>query len=143
MNNRNLIRGIFLMAVSLVFGLGSFRYSIGALGHAGPGLFPLLVSSVLFIMGLATAVRAFFVDPIRIPMQFRSVTIVLVSLIGYAFISTYAGMLVGTVFMTFCSGFGGVFSWKRSTIISVGLILIALALQYGLGLNMPLMPPQF
>ena len=131
------------MAIALIFGVAALRYPIGSFNRAGPGLFPLMVSSILFVMGLATAVRSFFVDRVPLPMQFRSVTIVLVSLIGYALISTYAGMLVGTVFMTFCSGLGGVFSWKRSAIISVGLILIALALQYGLGLNMPLMPPQF
>ncbi len=44
MNDRNLVRGVFLLAIALAFGLGSLRYQIGSLSRPGPGLFPLLVS---------------------------------------------------------------------------------------------------
>ena len=39
MNDRNLARGLFLLAFSLVFGLQSMRYPIGDFSRAGPGLF--------------------------------------------------------------------------------------------------------
>ena len=145
MNNRNLLRAIFLMTIALIFGVGAFRYyPIGSFSNAGAGLFPLMVSVMLFIIGAAMAVRSFFVDGERMPLQLRNIVIIVASLCGFALISTYAGMLVGTVFMTFCSSLASaVYSWKRCTAVSVGLVLIALALQYGLGLNMPLMPPQF
>jgi hypothetical protein len=140
MNNRNLLRGIFLSAVALAFGLGALRYPLGVLGRAGPGLFPLMVSIILLLIGITTIVRALLVERVPMPMYYRSIVIVLISLGGFALISTYAGMLVGTVFMTFCSGLAGTFSWLRSAIIAAALVAIALALQYGLGLNMPLMP---
>ena len=144
LNNRNLLRGVFLMVVALIFGVGAQHYPLGSLSRAGPGMFPTIVSGVLFLIGLTIAARAFFNQPERMALQFRSIVIILVSLAGFAFISTYAGMLVATVFMTFCSAIAGVsYSWVRSAIISVCLIAIALVLQYGLGLNMPLMPPKF
>lgn len=58
MNDRNLVRGVFLLAIALAFGLGSLRYQIGSLSRPGPGLFPLLVSSLLLLVALATIVRS-------------------------------------------------------------------------------------
>ena len=44
MINRNLVRGIFLMGLALVFGLPAIGYSLGTFSRAGPGLFPFMVS---------------------------------------------------------------------------------------------------
>ena len=35
MNDRNLVRGLFLMAIALVFGLASLRYPMGGFSRAG------------------------------------------------------------------------------------------------------------
>ena len=56
MNDRNLVRGLFLMAISLAFGLVSLRYPMGDFSRAGPGLFPLTVSCLLFMIGVITVV---------------------------------------------------------------------------------------
>ncbi len=62
-NNRNFIRGLVLMAIALLFGLVSQQnYSIGQFSRSGPGLFPLMVSSILFLIGLITVVRSRFVE---------------------------------------------------------------------------------
>ena len=58
MNDRNLARGLFLIVISLAFGLQALRYPIGQFGRAGAGLFPLMVSSLLFLIGLITVVRS-------------------------------------------------------------------------------------
>ncbi|MBC7706158.1 MAG: tripartite tricarboxylate transporter TctB family protein, partial [Rhodoferax sp.] len=58
MKNLNFVSGLFLMAIALIFGLVSFKYKIGEFSRAGPGLFPLLVSSLVFLIGLATLVRS-------------------------------------------------------------------------------------
>src|ERR1035437_9163647 len=54
MNNLNFVRGLVLMAIALMFGLGSLNYTIGHFNRAGPGLFPLMVSCLLFLLGLIT-----------------------------------------------------------------------------------------
>jgi hypothetical protein len=66
MNDRNLVRGLFLMAISLAFGLTSLRCPIGQFSRAGPGLFPLLVSCLLFLIGLITVVRSRFVERVHL-----------------------------------------------------------------------------
>src|SRR3974390_1442623 len=50
MKDRNLLRGIVLIAIALAFGLGALRYPTGTLARAGPGLFPLMVASLLLLV---------------------------------------------------------------------------------------------
>jgi hypothetical protein len=139
MNNQNLLRGVFLVAISIVFGVWSLRYQIGAFSHAGPGLFPLLVSGVLLLIGIATVVRARFVAPIPMAFNVRNVAIVLASLCGFAFISEHANMILGILFLVFCSTYAGTsYSWVRNVKISAVLIAIAFAMSKLLGVNLPL-----
>lgn len=140
MNDRNLLRGLFLVAISLAFGLTSLRYPIGDFSRAGPGLFPLMVSSLLAIVGLATVIRSRMVE--RLPMNFnlKNIAIIMVSLCGFSLISTHLNMLAGITFMVFCAASAGTaaYSVVRNIKISVGLILVALAFQKLLGFNLPL-----
>ncbi|HEX4233697.1 MAG TPA: tripartite tricarboxylate transporter TctB family protein [Caldimonas sp.] len=139
MNNQHLARGLFLVAISLVFGLWSLNYQIGAFSHAGPGLFPLLVSGVLLLIGIATLVRARFVAPVPLTFNLKNVATVIVSLCGFAVISEHVNMIVGIVFMVFCSTYAGTsYSWLRNVKIAAGLIAIAFAMSRLLGVNLPL-----
>ena len=58
MNNESLIKGLFLIAFSLLFGVQSFNYSMGRLGNVGPGLFPAIVSGILLMIGASIVVRS-------------------------------------------------------------------------------------
>ena len=137
--NRNLVRGLFLVAISLAFGLQALRYPIGDFSRAGPGLFPAMVSGILLVIGGATLVRSFFVERVRLSINFRNIAIILGSLCGLALISTYVNMIAGIVFMVFFSTLAGSsYSWVRNVKISLGLVAMALALQKLLGLNLPL-----
>jgi hypothetical protein len=139
MNNRNLTRGLFLIAISLAFGLQSLRYPIGDFSRAGPGLFPALVSSILLVIGVATVIRSFFVERVHLDLNFKNIGIIIVSLCGLAVISMYVNMIAGIVFMVFCSTLAGTsYSWVRNVKISAGLVTMALVLQKFLGLNLPL-----
>lgn len=139
MIDRNLARGLFLIAISLAFGLQSLRYPIGDFSRAGAGLFPALVSSLLFLVGLATVIRSRFVERVHLDLNFKNIAIILGSLCGFAVISMYVNMIAGIVFMVFCSTLAGTsFSWWRNVKIAAGLVTMALVLQKLLGLNLPL-----
>jgi Tripartite tricarboxylate transporter TctB family len=138
MNDRNLLKGLFLMAVALIFGLGSLRYDVGRMARAGPGFFPLMVSSILGVLGLSMVVRSRFMD--RVPMYFnlRNLLIIMASLIGFALLS-HVNMISGIVFLVFCSTLAGRdYSIKRNAMIAAVLIGIAFIFQKGLGLQLPL-----
>ena len=139
MNDRNLVRGLFLIVIALAFGLGSLRYPIGQFSHAGPGLFPLLVSCLLFLVGLITAVRSRFVERVHLSFNMKNIAIILSSLCGFVVISEHLNMILGIVFMVFCASFAGTsYSVVRNLKISAGLVLVAFAFQKLLGLNLPL-----
>ena len=127
------------MAVSLAFGLASLRYPTGEFSRAGPGLFPLLVSCVLFLIGLITAVRSRFVERVHLNFSMKNIALILLSLCGFAVISEHLNMIVGIVFLVFCASFAGTsYSVVRNLKISAGLIAVAFAFQKLLGLNLPL-----
>ena len=140
MNDQNLVRGLFLVAIALIFGLASLRYPVGQFSRAGPGLFPLLVSSLLFLIGLASIVRSRFVE--RVPLSFnpRNIALILASLSGFAVVSEKLGMMAGIPFMVFCASFAGTspYSVMRNLKISAGLVAVAFAFEKLLGFNLPL-----
>ena len=140
MNDQNFVRGLFLIAISLAFGLGALRYPIGHFSRAGPGLFPLAVSGLLFLIGLFTMLRSRFVERVPLDFKMKNIGIILASLCGFALISEHLNMIAGIVFMVFCASFAGTASYsvKRNFAISGGLIVVALAFQKLLGFNLPL-----
>jgi hypothetical protein len=141
MNDRNLVRGLFLIAISLAFGLQSLRYPLGDFSRAGPGLFPLMVSSLLLLIGLITVVRSRLVERVHLEFNLKNIAIILSSLCLFAVVSEQLhNMIAGIVFMVFCAGFAGSASYSvvRNLKVSAGLIAVAFAFQKLLGFNLPL-----
>lgn len=139
MNSRNFVRGVVIMAIALLFGGVALSYSVGNLARSGPGLFPLMVSSFLFVIGLITAARSFFVERLPVDYGVKNIVLILLSLVGFAVISEYINMILGIVFLVFCSTFAGTsYSVVRNIKISIGLVLVAFAFKNFLGLNLPL-----
>jgi hypothetical protein len=140
MKDQNLVRGLFLMAISLAFGLEALRYPIGDFSRAGPGLFPLMVSSLLLLIGVIIVVRSRFVAHEPLSFNVKNIGIILLSLCGFALVSQFVNMIAGIVFMVFCASMAGSakYSVMRNVQISAGLIAVALAFQKLLGFNLPL-----
>ncbi len=139
MNDINLLKGLLLIAISLAFGVASLRYPLGDFSRAGPGLFPLLVSSLLLLLGVATVVRARLSQRIPVAFKVRNIPLILASLCGFAVISEYLNMIAGIVFMVFCASLAGTsYSLARNLKIAAGLIAVAFAFQKLLGLQLPL-----
>ena len=138
-NNRNFVRGLFLIAIALLFGVMALNYKIGELSHSGPGLFPLMVSSFLLLIGILSVVRSHFVAPVPLDYNVRNIAIILVSLVGFALLSEHLNMLLGITFLVFCSTLAGTsYSLVRNVKITLGLIAVAFAFKNLLGLNLPL-----
>lgn len=127
------------MAIALVFGLGSLNYQLGHFSRSGPGLFPLLVSCLLFLIGLISAVRSHFVKPVPLSYNVKNIAVILLGLCGFALISQHLNMIVGILFLVFCVSFAGTsYSVVRNLKISAGLIVVAFMFRNLLGLQLPL-----
>jgi hypothetical protein len=139
MNNLNLVRGLFLIALALLFGIGAMHYQIGILSRAGPGLFPLMVSCMVLLLGIVSVVRSFFVQPVTIDYRIKNITVVLLGLCGMALISQYINMTFGIIFLVFCTAFAATtYSVVRNLKISAALIAVAFMFRMLLGLQLPL-----
>jgi Tripartite tricarboxylate transporter TctB family len=140
MNNLNFVRGLFLLAIALLFGLAATRYQVGAFARSGPGLFPLIVSSMLGILGLVTMVQSRYLDPVPLNVNVKNICIILLSLCGVVLISKFVNMTAGIVFLVFFASLAGntPYSVVRNLKITAGLLIIALIFKNLLGLNLPL-----
>jgi|APAra7269096979_1048534.scaffolds.fasta_scaffold08965_6 hypothetical protein len=138
--NRSLARGLFLAAVALFFGLGALRYPIGRMDHAGPGLFPLMISVLLGLVALATIVRGVVAGGPGLDFKVRNIGLILAALCAFSLVSRFLNMSAGIVVMVFiATAAGSNYSWKRNVVISIGLLAIAFIFQKFLGLNLPLL----
>lgn len=138
MNDRNLLKGLFLLAVALTFGLGSLKYDIGHMARAGPGFFPLMVSSILAFLAISMIVRSRFMDKVPMYFNLKNLSIIIGSLVGFSLLS-HLNMMAGIVFLVFFSTLAGRnYSVKRNTMVAAALVAIAFIFQKGLGLQLPL-----
>lgn len=127
------------MAIALLFGLGAISYKVGEFSRAGPGLFPLLVSSMVFLIGVITVVRSRFVKPVPLDYNIKNISLVLLGLCGFAVLSQFVNMIAGILFLVFCTAFSGTsYSVVRNLKISAGLLVVALMFRQLLGLQLPL-----
>ena len=128
-----------LVALALIFGVGSLRYAAGSFERPGPGFFPLMVSSILFVLGAGMMVRSRFIE--RVPMLFnlKNLVIILGSLAAFAALSAYVNMMAGIIALVFVSTLAGTsYSIRRNALIAAFLIAVAFIFQKGLGLQLPL-----
>ena len=139
MIDRNLARGIFLVMISLAFGIVAARYPIGDFSRAGPGLFPLMVTGLLLLIGVLTIIRSRFVERVPIVFNVKNISVILGALCAFALISEFANMILGIVAMVFIATLAASsYSVSRILKISAGLVLVGLAFQKLLGFNLPL-----
>lgn len=90
MKRYDLYSGIFLVVISIVTCLLSYRLGLGEIHNPGPGLIPFGVASVLFLMSLGLIIRC-ITEGIKRPLKgqafkdvsWQRVILVLISLLGY------------------------------------------------------------
>jgi hypothetical protein len=59
-NQTNLISGLAVTSVGILGITLSQNYNVGTLTNMGPGFFPLTISVLLFLLGIAITLKSFF-----------------------------------------------------------------------------------
>lgn len=139
LKDRDLLRGLCLMGIALLFGIQAWSYPLGTVARAGPGMFPLVVSGLLLLVGLATVVRSRLGERAPMTFSFRNVGLILGSLVVFALASRFLTMAVGIVLLVFTATLAAPpYSVVRNLKIAAGLIAIAFVFQrlFGLDLNL-------
>jgi hypothetical protein len=137
--NRDLAKGLSLIAIALFFGLQARFYPLGTLGRAGPGMFPLAVSALLFFVGLAIVVRTRLVSGGKLEFKAKNIALVAAGLLSFVLLSEHVNMLVGLVVMVLMTSYAASdFKLSRALALSAVLASVALAMKLGLGLQLPI-----
>lgn len=139
MLDRTLARGVFIACVALVFGLSSLQYRFGTFSRPGPGLFPIMMSGTLLLIGMLTIVKSFLVERQAVDLHVKNIALILAGLAAFAVLSSFVNMIAGITALVFIVSLAAeTFSWLRCVKISASLIAVAFAFQMLLGLNLPL-----
>jgi hypothetical protein len=144
-------------AIFIVFGVGAFimalDYRTGTLHRMGPGIFPLIVSGLMALLGAALAVQAMVAWRLRrvsgaqaglLPdfAAMRALILTMASLLAFAMLIRTAGMMIAITSMAFIAtraqpGRPIV----SSLILSASLAVICAAIfVYGIGIPISLWP---
>lgn len=139
MLNQNLVRGLFLAGVALLFGAGALQYPLGDFARAGPGLFPLLVSGFLLTVAILTILQSRALAPVPLRPSFKNIGFVLLGLGSFVICAKLINMVVAIVALVFISALAGS-SYRPVRNLQVAAVLIAIAwmFQRFLGLNLRL-----
>jgi tripartite tricarboxylate transporter TctB family protein len=137
--NKNLVKGLFLIAIAAFFAIQAWTLPLGTLGRAGPGWFPLFVSCLLLVVGVAITLRSRFIEAAPLDLHVKNIVLIAGSLVAFVIVSEHVNMLAGIVAMVFIAAFAGdrysaIFNLK----VAVGLALVALAMHKALGFQLPL-----
>ena len=137
--NQNAGRGWLLAAVALLFLVQAPRLTIGSLSRPGPGLFPVMVASLLLVIAIVIVVRSRFIEAVPFEFRFRNIALIAAGLVGFALVSDYVNMIAGIAVMaTMASLASDDFSIPRTATIIAALCLVAVAMKKGLGVQLPL-----
>jgi hypothetical protein len=137
--NQNTGRGALLIAVSLFFLVQAPGLTIGSLSRPGPGLFPVMVASILLTIGTLIVVRSFFIEKVPFEFRFKNIGLIAGALICFAVITDYVNMLAGIAVMgTIACSASEDFSVKRTVVIVAALCLMAFGMKKFLGVQLPL-----
>jgi hypothetical protein len=139
MKDQQLIRGLVLIAIALGFGIPASTYQVGTFSRAGPGLFPLLISGVVGLIGLVMLIRSRLEKSGPVTFKVKNILIVLAALVGFVVIAEHFKVALAVVYLVFVASLAGSdYSVTRNLKICVVLFAFAYAFHAFLGLSLSL-----
>jgi len=117
--------------------------TMGTAAAMGPGYLPRVVCSLLILVGIVVGGIGFFQTRKDIaPPQLRPLSIILLSVVGFAYIAEYYGFVAASVWLLIIGSLADRESkWREVILLTVGLTVFgALVFIVGLGVQMPIWP---
>ena len=141
---KDVFAGAIFIAIGLAAFFGAQQYEVGTARNMGPGYLPAMMGVVLVILGgfsLANAARLRTPDPIE-KSSFEPFVLVVASVVAFALLIDWAGLVVALVALVLISSLRRLFSHPLEVLaIAVGLaVFCVLLFSMGLGMAMPLWP---
>jgi len=129
------------------FGLGALliarTYKMGTAFRMGSGYFPVLLSSLLIVIGILVAALGVKSGDVKLPkMAWRQLIMISAAVAVFGLILKGAGLLLSTFVMVVVSRLARPgYSWAETLVLGVAISAFCSAIFYfGLKIQMPLLP---
>ena len=137
-DQRQLIAGVVFVAIGVTAAIMARRMELGTTTRIGPGGFPLLIATVLTILGIANLAIAFLSrDPVAFSLrESRAAFLIPVSVVAFAFTIEEFGLIPAIVVTVLIAGLAA----PRPKAFEMILMAVGISLAgagifvYGLGL---------
>lgn len=144
-NQQDFWAGIIFVGTGLLFAAFAIKLQIGTAARMGPGYFPLLLGSLLALLGLIVILRALGSSGRESRLGsigWREILFVLGAVALFAASLSSLGIVCATVLLIVTAAYAGhEFSWKETILLALVLVVLAyLVFVRGLNLPFPLWP---
>jgi hypothetical protein len=134
----NVVCGVFFVAAGLFFAIQSLDLEIGTAFRMGPGYFPLILSSLLVLLGVVIIASAFrrAGEPLG-AIAWRGIVLILIAPIVFGL--TVRGLgFVGAIFLTtMVASFASARMTVVSTLVLSVLVTVFAVVVFSYGLGLP------
>jgi putative tricarboxylic transport membrane protein len=142
-DKRNFLAGLLLVG----FGLGALliacTYKMGTAFRMGPGYFPMVLASLLIVIGVLVAALALKSGEVKLPkVAWRPLIMVSAAVALFGLMINSAGLLLATFAMVVVSRLARP-GYPRTETVVLGValsVLCGVLFYYGLRIQMPLLP---
>jgi hypothetical protein len=123
--NKNTISGLVLSALGLFFMLYSMsNYRIGTLQQMGPGLFPIIMGSILFVLGMMNFLQGLSeTNWGKMEFEFRSFVTIIGSIVCFGIVVPVFGVIPAVV----CMLLPAVMAESRLSLLESALIILTMS----------------
>jgi hypothetical protein len=139
--------GIFFTVAGLATMLLSTNYPFGSAARMGPGFFPIILSGLLTLLGIAILVSGLRRSNPVMPEAFdlKSVLIICTAIVLFGLLLMPAGLLITVPLTVIIASFAQHrMKWRQTLVIAVALTAFTwLVFIAGLDLRIPLLPGSF
>jgi hypothetical protein len=143
---RDILSGLIFVGIGLAFGIAAAGYEIGTAFRMGPGYFPIVLASVMVLLGAAIVVKGLLSTSPEEPMgvlPWRGGVLLLGSVVFFGATLRGLGLVPCLLIVVFASSMAS----RRNTPASAAILALCLTLfciaifTYALGLPLPLLGP--
>lgn len=132
----DIIGGLVMMGFGLFAAVHARQYEFGELTRMGAGFFPVVLGSVLAVIGLLIAVPAMFRKGSPVHVEWKTFAFIMASIVVFAlFLKTLGIILATALSVTVSSMADRETTWKSRGMIAVGVAAITYVV-FILGLSM-------
>lgn len=141
-DTQDILAGLGMSAVGTFAAFYAQQYEFGGLRNMGPGFFPVVLGSMLAVLGLMIAVPAFFRhgEPVRV--AWKTLVLVLGSIVVFALMLKVVGLVIATALAVIISTLAdNETRWKGRLLVAAGVSLVTyLVFGLALGMVLPMWP---